>query len=257
MVKRIILATILLSFANVYASFAQESVTPDSLLNKQDKATSPLLPDSLRLQPNRQLPLIPPAEIQRTESLMNQSVGNRMELNLKDTIREPALMLPPEFRPSLYFNLGASRWDMPVMGATITFSPTLNYQVTKDLSFYGGVSFTQFPNLWYVQSLIAPNWETKSNIIANGFVGVSYNLFDRIMLHGSYQRSLYNQLPRNLMMFAPGQNVVVAGASFDLYHGLGVTVDHVWEFDRYGHRIQGFRYSPYIDLPKLIKFLRQ
>jgi hypothetical protein len=215
----------------------------------------PLLLDSLKLQQNRPIIPFPQMKIPGGESFIKQPVNNDFRSISKDTIKE-RVFLHPKFRPYLNFDLGASRWSVPVIGDVTTFSPTLNYQITKDLNVFGGVSFSQFHNLSYVQAVIAPGWSVKSNIIADGFVGASYRLFDRIILHGSYQRSLYNQLPGNMMMFAPGQNTVVAGASFDVWNGLGVTVDHVWEFDRYGRMREGFRYSPYVDLQKFIKFLR-
>jgi len=127
----------------------------------------------------------------------------------------------------------------------------------NSLNFYAGINLSQLPDLSYIQSVVAPDWPVKSNIVAEGTIGASYRLFDRIILHGSYQRSLYNQLPRSSMMFVPGQNVVVAGVSFDVWNGLGVTVDHVWEFDKYGNMRKGFRYSPYIDVSKFLKFLKQ
>ena len=257
MKKRIALAIILYSFA-IFYSFAQESVIPDSIINNRDKITMPILQDSLKLQQNLPVTLIPKLEIQGIESIFKQQpLINDFKLSLNDSIKEPLLFQRPKFKPHLFFDLGASRWDMPFMGAITTFSPTLNYQLTKDLNFYGGVSFSQYHNLSYVQSLLEPGWPTKSNIISNGFIGASYRLFDRIILHGTYQRSLYNKIPGNLMMFAPGQNMVVTGASFDVWNGLGVTVDHVWEFDQYGHVRKGFRYSPYIDVQKFIKFLKQ
>jgi hypothetical protein len=257
MIKKIILAMVLYSFAGVFSAFAQESVVPDSILNTRDKPATPLLPDSIRIQ-NQPVISLPQLEIPGIESLLKQQPLNyNPELNLPDSIKEPFLILHPKFKPYMFFNLGASRWEMPVMGAVTTFTPTLNYQLTKNLNFYGGVNFSQFHHLSYVQSILEPNWPVKSNITIDGFVGASYRLFDRVILHGSYQRSMYNQLPNNLMMFAPGQNVLITGASFDMWNGLGVTVDHVWEFDRYGNMRKGFRYSPYIDLPKFIKFLKQ
>ena len=246
------------SFAGIFSSFAQESFSSDSLLHERNKDTIPLLNNPLQFQQNLPVNLLLQTENRGTESLFKQQpVSNDLKLNRNDAIIEPNLFLPPKFKPYTSFNLDASRWYMPVMGAVTTFSPTLNYQATKDLSFYGGVGFSQYHNLSYVQSFMAPDWPTKSNIIANGFVGASYRLNDRIILHGLYQRSLYNQLPSNLMMFAPGQNMVVTGVSLDVWNGLGVNVDHVWEFDRYGNMRKGFRYSPYIDLPKFLKFLRQ
>jgi len=256
MFKRIILATVFCSFTGV-SSFSQESVSSDSLIRDRDKITTPLLHDSLKFLQNQSEILLPKLEIQSLESILNQPINNSLELNRNESLLEPEIFLPPKFKPFVSFSLAPSRWYMPVMGAVTTFSPTVNYQLTKDLNFFGGVSFSQFHNLSYVQSLMAPNWQTKSNIISNGFVGATYRIHDRIILHGSYQRALYNQLPGNLMMFAPGQNVVVTGASLDIWNGLGVSVDHVWEFDQYGNMRKGFRYSPYIDLPKFIKFLKR
>ena len=257
MKKRISLAIVFCSFA-IFYSFAQESVIPDSIINNRDNDKIPLFSDSLKLQQNFPVTIIPQLEIQGMESILKQQPFiNDFKQSLNDSIKEPLLFQRPKFKPQLFFDLGASRWNMPFMGSITTFSPTLNYQLTKDLSFYGGVSFSQYHNLSYVQSLLEPGWRTKSNIISNGFVGASYRLFDRIILHGTYQRSLYNKIPGNLMMFAPGQNMVVTGASFDVWNGLGVTVDHVWEFDQYGHMRKGFRYSPYIDVQKFIKFLKQ
>jgi hypothetical protein len=258
MIKKIILATIFCIFAGVFSSFAQESISSDSLLKDRNKDISPSSYDSIKLQQTTPVILLPKLEVQGFESLLKQQpLDINLELSRNDSIAELILYVPPKFKPYTSFDLGASRWYMPVMGAVTTFSPTINFQATKNLSFYGGISFSQFHNLSYVQSLLAPGWSTKSNIISNGFVGASYRLHDRIILHGSYQRSLYNQLPGNLMMFAPGQNVVVAGASLDVWNGLGVTIDHVWEFDQFGNMRKGFRYSPYIDLQKFIKFLRQ
>jgi len=259
MIKKIVLAVVFCSFAGILSSVAQESVSSDSLSRERDKITISTLPDSLQFQQNLPVISLPKLEdVHGMEPLFKQQpLSNNLELNRNDRMAEPNLSMPLKFKPYAFFNLGTSRWYMPVMGAVTTFSPTINYQATKDLSFYGGVSFSQFHNLSYVQSLLAPDWSTKSNIISNGFVGASYRLHDRIILHGIYQRSLYNQLPRNMMMFAPGQNMVAAGVSLDIWNGLGVAIDHVWEFDKYGNMRKGFRYSPYIDLPKFIKFLRQ
>ena len=258
MFKRIALVMVFCSFAGIFSSFAQETVSSDSLLRDRTKDTSPLLHDSLRLQQLPPINQFPKLEIQGIEfSPEHQPLNNGLELNLNDTILDPSIFLPPKFKPFTSFNLGASRWTFPVMGDVTTFSPTLNYQAAKNLSLFGGVSFSQFHNLSAVQSMIAPGWPTKSNIIVDGFAGASYRINDRIILHGTYQRSLYNQLPSNLMMFAPGQNLLVTGASVDVWNGLGVTIDHVWQFDDYGRMKKGFRYSPYIDMNKFIKFLRQ
>ena len=258
MFKRIALVIVFCSFAGTFYSFAQESVSSDSLLRNQRRDATPLLHDSLRLQQLPPVNQLHRLEIQGIEPLPEQQpLSNDLEFNLNDTILEPYFFQPLRFKPQIYFDLGASRWTLPVMGDVTTFSPAFNYQAAKNLNLFGGISFSQFHNLSYVQSIIAPGWSTKSNIIIDGFAGASYRIHDRIILHGTYQRSIYNQLPRNLLMFAPGQNLVVAGASVDIWNGLGVTIDHVWQFDDYGRMKKGFRYSPYIDVNKFIKFLRQ
>jgi len=258
MFKRIIISIVLFSCAGIFSSFAQENNNSDSLSRERDADLKPLLYDSLKLLQNLPDRLLPKLDFQGTESLnKQQAIGNNYEFNLNNVLIEPNIYIPPKFKPHSSFNLGASRWYMPVIGAVTTFSPTLSYQATKELSFFGGVSFSQFHNLSYVQSLYAPNRPAKSNIISNGFIGAEYRLFDRIMLHGIYQRSLYNQLPTNMIMFSPGQNTVITGASFDVWNGLGVTIDHVWEYDQYGNMRKGLRYSPYVDIQKFIKFLRQ
>ena len=256
--KQFSLLIVLLSLAGTFHSLAQEPVSPDSLIRNRDRETTPLILDSLKLQQNQQNIVIPPLEIQGIEFTPDQDpLSEKLDRNVNDTIKDLMLILPPKFKPHTYFNLGASRWTMPLVGDVTTFTPTLTYQAAKDLSFYGGVSFSQFHNLSYVQSFLMPGLPVKSNIISNAFLGAEYRLYDRIILHGSYQRSLYNQLPSNLMLFAPGQNAVVTGVSVDIWNGLGATIDHVWEFDRYGNMRRGFRYSPYIDVQKFIKFLRQ
>ena len=246
---------ILYSFANSFSSFAQESIFPDSLLRQQDKIVMPIMSDSAKLQENRKLDIL----LQQLDMLemksQLQAVNNQAKSIPEDSAKDLEQLLPPEFKPFLAFNLDASRWKVPIIGDVTTFSPGLIYQATEDLSFFGGVNFSQYHNLAYMQNMLMPGLPAKSNITADAFVGASYTLRDRIIFHASYQRSLYNQLPYNMIVFAPGQNVVIAGASFDLYHGLGVTVDHVWEFDMFGHKRQGFRYSPYIDVKKFIKFL--
>jgi hypothetical protein len=245
------------SFASGLSSFAQESVLPDSLSHKGDKVVMPGLPDSLKFQQNRPPVSLTKPEIQGIESIFKQQPANdNVKPNLKDTVKELFPEPRLQFKPYMLFDIGASRWSVPIIGDVTTFSPTLNYQAAKNLTIFGGVSFSQYHNLSYVQNILMPGLPAKSNITADAYLGASYRLLDRIILHGSYQRSLYNQLPGNMMMFAPGQNMIVTGVSLDLFHGLGATVDHVWEFDRYGHFRQGFRYSPYIDIQKFIKFLK-
>ncbi|MDR3061645.1 MAG: hypothetical protein LBU57_05985 [Dysgonamonadaceae bacterium] len=165
-------------------------------------------------------------------------------------------LLPFGLVPDLNFNLGASRWELPVLGATTTFSPTLTYTPFERLFFYGGVGFTQYHNLSYVQNMIAPGWPVKSNITSQGFLGGAFILNDRITLHGTYQRSLYNQLPANMVMFAPSFQMATFGADIDVWHGLGVTVERVWQFDKSGRMRSDMRYSPYINFDKFMKFLR-
>jgi len=248
---------VLFSFACGFYSFAQETVLSDSLSKKGDKVVTPVLPDSLKFRQNTSPVLLTHPEIYGAESLSKpQPVNDKDKPNLKDTLTEPFPEPHQKFKPYAFFDLGASRWSVPIIGDVTTFSPGLTYQAAKNLSIYGGVNFSQYHNLAWVQNVLNPGLPAKSNITADAYLGASYRLFDMIILHGSYQRSLYNQLPGNMVMFAPGQNVVVTGASLDLYHGLGVTVDHVWEFDMYGHKRQGFRYSPYLDIQKFIKFLK-
>ncbi|GHV23203.1 hypothetical protein FACS1894174_08770 [Bacteroidia bacterium] len=165
-------------------------------------------------------------------------------------------LLPFELVPDLNFNIGASRWELPVLGATTTFSPMLTYTPFERLFFYGGVGFTQYHNLSYVQNIVAPGWPVKSNITSQGFLGGAFILNDRITLRGTYQRSLYNQLPANLMMFAPSFQMATFGADVDVWNGLGVTVERVWQFDRSGRMRSDMRYSPYINVDKFMKFLR-
>jgi len=248
---------VLYSFASGFYSFAQEQVRPDTLTHKEDKVAMPVLPDSLKLQQNKPPVLLTQPGVQGTESLFKQQpVNDNDQSNPKDSLKELFPELHPKFKPYLFFGLRASRWNVPLIGDVTIFSPALNYQAAKNLSIFGGVNFSQYHNLAWVQNVLNPGLPAKSNITVDAYLGASYRLFDRIILHGSYQRSLYNQLPGNLVMFAPGQNVVITGASLDLYHGLGVTVDHVWEFDMYGHKRQGFCYSPYIDIQKFLKFLK-
>lgn len=168
-------------------------------------------------------------------------------------IRKP--VLPFELTPDLNFNIVPSRWNVPILGETTTFSPMFSYQPFDKMTLYGGVGFTQYHNLAYVQHMIAPNWPTGSNITAQAFGGLAYKLHDRITLHGSFQHSLYNQMPSNLIMFAPAYNIMTIGADVDIWNGLGVRVEQVWEFDRYGRMHKGMRYSPIINLDKFMKFL--
>ena len=165
-------------------------------------------------------------------------------------------ILPFEFSPDLSFNITPSYWEVPILGATTTFAPNLTYSLSERLFVYGGVAFTQYHNLSYVQNIIAPGWATKSNITSQGFLGSAFVLNDRITLRGTYQRSLYNQMPSNLIMFAPAFQTATFGADIDVWNGLGVTVERVWEFDRSGRMRSHMQYSPYVNFGKFMKFLR-
>lgn len=165
-------------------------------------------------------------------------------------------ILPILFTEDLQFNINPSRWELPVLGATTTFSPTMTYRLSDRFFLYGGVSFTQYHNLSYVQNIIAPNWPAKSNITSQVFGGFAYEVHDRIRLHGTYNHSLYNQLPSNMIPFSPAFNMFSVGADIDVWNGLGVTVDRVFEIDRSGRMRQGMRYSPYINFDKFVRFLR-
>ena len=174
-------------------------------------------------------------------------------------IRKPSETKPPifpfEFTPNLNFTINSSRWELPVLGATTTFAPTLTFRPLDRMFLYGGVGFTQFHNLAYVQNMVAPNWPTRSNITSQAFGGVGYVLHDRVTLHGMYQHSLHNQLPNNMMLFSPAYNMMSVGADIDVWNGLGVRVEHIWEFDKFGRMQKGMRYSPIIDVNKFMKFL--
>ncbi|MDR2683569.1 MAG: hypothetical protein LBB64_06855 [Dysgonamonadaceae bacterium] len=164
--------------------------------------------------------------------------------------------LPFELAPNLNFNLNASHWYLPVLGGTTTFSPVFTYAPLERLSFFGGVHFTQYHHLSYVQSIVAPGWPTRSNITSQGFLGAAFVLNDRITLRSTYQQSLYNQLPGNLIMFAPSYRMATFGADVDVWNGLGVSVERVWMFNPSGGMKSGMRYSPYINVDKFLKFLR-
>lgn len=171
---------------------------------------------------------------------------------------EPAednFLVPPRFQPSLDFTFSASRFAYPVFGDVITFSPGVQYLFTENLAVYGGVNFSQIPNLSFVQNIINPMLPAGSNILINGYLGVNYSIWDRIILRADYQRSFFNQLPENLKPVFPGQNILSTGVSLDVWKGLGVTVEHVWEYDGNGRMRKGMRYSPYVDVNKFVKFL--
>lgn len=188
------------------------------------------------------------------EDMMVDSGLYEFDLRPEFSLKDFEQIAPPRFKPGIDFNLGASRWVAPVLGDITIFSPSLNYHFSEDFTVFGGLNFAQYHNLSYIQNIVAPGFPAKSNITADMFVGGAYRVWDRLILQASYQRSLYNQLPNNMMMFAPGQNVVSTGVAVDIWNGLGVMVEHVWEFDDYGRMKKGFRYSPYIDGRKLMKF---
>jgi hypothetical protein len=171
-----------------------------------------------------------------------------------DKTKKP--ILPVLFTPDLQFNINPSRWDLPLLGATTSFAPTMTYHLSDRFFVYGGVTFTQYHNLSFVQNLIAPNWPVKSDITSQVFGGFAYNVHDRIRLHGTYNHSLYNQMPSNMIFFAPAYNTISVGADLDVWHGLGVSVDRVFEIDKNGRMRQGMRYSPYINFDKFVKFLK-
>jgi hypothetical protein len=87
-------------------------------------------------------------------------------------------------------------------------------------------------------------------------LGGTFVLNERITLRGTYQHSLYNQLPNNMMIFAPPFQMATFGADVDVWNGLGVSVERVWMFDRSGRMRSDMRYSPYIKMDKFMKFLR-
>ena len=176
-------------------------------------------------------------------------------LSYKKPIQKKPI-LPFEFTSDFNFNIGASYWEVPILGATTTFSPTLTYAPSDRLLLFGGVGFTQYHNLSYVQNMLAPGWPTKSNITSQAFMGGAFVLNDRITLRGTYQRSLYNQMPSNTIMFAPAFQMATFGADVDVWNGLGVRVERVWEFDRSGRMRSGMKYSPLIKLDKFMKFLK-
>ncbi len=165
-------------------------------------------------------------------------------------------ILPFDFTPNLNFNIEAYHWELPVLGLTTTFSPTLTYTPFERLSLFGGVGFTQYPNAAYAMNIINSNWPMKSNITMQGFLGGAFVLTDRITLRGTYQRSLYNEMPSVLVPFTSPYQMATFGADIDVWNGLGVSVERVWEFDKTGRMNSGMRYSPYINVAKFMKFLK-
>ncbi|MDR1631655.1 MAG: hypothetical protein LBR97_02040 [Dysgonamonadaceae bacterium] len=225
----------------LHGLFPEKPLLPDTSMSKPDLISSQI-----------QFPK-PEARLLKDSALYSFEKHHFNIPEYKKNIPKP--ILPWELTPDLNFNIVPSRWDLPLLGTTITFAPTLSYRLSDKMQLYGSVGFTQYPNLAFVQSRIAPGWPAKSNITTQAFGGLAYALHDRITLHGSFQHSLYNQMPSNLMMFAPAYNTVIVGADIDVWKGLGVTVDRVWEFDKSGRMRQYTRYSPYINVDKFLKFL--
>ncbi|MDR1368796.1 MAG: hypothetical protein LBJ72_01530 [Dysgonamonadaceae bacterium] len=195
-----------------------------------------------------------PKELEIPDSVILERRWEHLGYTRRPSNKKP--ILPFELIPDLNFNIGTSHWALPVLGLTTTFSPTLTYSPFERLFLYGGVNFTQFHNMAYIQNIIAPDWKVRSNIISQGFLGTAFVLNDRITLRGTYQRSLYNQMPGNLIFFAPSFQMATFGADIDVWNGLGVSVERVWEFDRNGRVKSDMRYSPYINMNKFMKFLR-
>ena len=241
--------------ALMFASFAQETKT-DTLRGLFPEKPL-LLPDTVMfkmvLTPRQMRFSKQDAYLFKDSVLYPFEMLDLSDIEYKEKVSKP--ILPWELTSDLNFNIVPSLWDLPLLGTTITFAPTLSYQLSDKLLLYGGVGFTQYPNLAFVQRRIDPNWPAKSNITTQAFGGIAYALHDRITLHGNFQHSLYNQMPTNLMMFAPAYNTMSIGADVDVWKGLGVTVDRVWEFDKSGRMRQYTRYSPYINAGKFLKFL--
>jgi hypothetical protein len=266
--RRIILSTLgWCACGCLFVSLAQE-VRPDTL--RSSLPEYPLAPDTVLFKmglnshqllfpkPDKSLPtdrrLFPEPQLLK-DSALYVILEKHHFRGFGDRRKPSKPIFPWEITPDFNFNIHPSRWDLPLLGTTLTFSPTLSYQPFDRMILYGGVGFTQYPNLRYVQNLIAPDWPTKSNITSQAFGGFAYALHERITLHGNFQHSLFNQMPSNLIPFAPAYNTMSIGADIDVWQGLGVTVDRVWEFDQFGRPYQYTRYSPYINMDKFLKFL--
>ncbi len=239
--------------------FSQENKIDTTLLGvpllKLPSLRIPPLPDTTNLH---KLPegfgFSLPEELEVPDSVLLERKWEHLGYNKKPEYKKP--ILPFEFTPNLDFNIRAYHWEVPVLGLTTTFSPVLTYKPTERLYFFGGLDFTQYPNAGYVMNVIDPNWPVKSNITTRGFLGGAFILNDRITLRGTYQHSLYNQMPSILIPFGPAFQTVTFGADIDVWNGLGVSVDRVWEFDRSGRMRSHMQYSPYINFGKFMKFLR-
>jgi hypothetical protein len=218
----------------------------------------PLLPDSTLFRKSFISPpfrFSKPEELLLTDSALYSIMEKHSFSGFGDKKKAPTPILPWQITPGLNFNIVPSRWELPLMGTTLTFAPTVSYQLSDKMLLYGGASFTQYPNLAYVQNLIAPGWPRRPNITTQAFGGFAYALHERITLHGNVQHSLYNPIPPPLTLFAPAYTTMSVGADVDIWQGLGVTVDRVWDIDPFGRTRQYTRYSPYINVPKFLKFL--
>jgi hypothetical protein len=243
--------------ACTFTSFAQEIKT-DTLHSVTPEKNRPLLPDTLMFKSDLRTN---PIRFPETDALLFRDSAlfsfEKQDLNgigyHGEKVSKP--ILPWEITSGLNFNVVPSRWDVPLLGPTTTFAPTLSYQLSDKILLYGGVGFTQYPNLGFVQHALTGQWSSGSNITTQAFGGIAYDLHDRIKLHGTFQHSLYNPMPSNLRMFAPPYNTMSIGADIDVWKGLGVTIDRVLELDRTGRMRQYTRYSPYIDIGKFMKFL--
>ncbi len=238
---------------------AQENKVDTTRLGVPSLSLPPFRSQSLRLDTTKfRLPvdfgLAKPKGLTLSDSLIMDRKWDHLSYIRKSTPKAP--ILPFYITPDLDVNIGVSHWEVPLIGLTTTFAPTMTYSPFERLSFFGGVAFTQFPNLSYVQNMIDPNWLVKSNMITQGFIGGAYVLHDRITLRGTYQRSLYNQMPANLIIFAPPFQMATFGADIELWRGLGVSVERVWEIDRSGRMNSGMRYSPYVNVNKFMKSLK-
>ncbi|MDR2621752.1 MAG: hypothetical protein LBC48_04120 [Dysgonamonadaceae bacterium] len=255
--RRIFLSTIgWYTCAFLFVALAQEA-KKDTLTLHSSFPEYPLLPDTVMFKGDlisHPIRFPKPDEYLFKDSAMYSfDKHNSGIFENKKRMSKP--ILPWEITSGLNFNIIPSRWDLPLLGPTITFAPTLSYQLSDKMVLYGGVGFTQYANLSFAQSRIAPGWPVKSNITTQAFGGFAYALHDRITLHGGFQHSLYNQMPSNLIMFAPAYNTMSVGADLDVWNGLGVTIDRVWDIDKSGRMQQYTRYSPYINVDKFLKFL--
>jgi hypothetical protein len=250
---------ILFLFFLTFTVYAQENKIDTTTLGvpllNLPPLKNPLYKDTVNLPEfSNNFGIAMPKELLIVDSVILNRNWEHLSFIKRPSSKKP--ILPFEFTPDLNFNIGAYHWELPLLGLSTTFSPTLTYSPFERLFLYGGVNFTQLHNMSYIQNIIAPNWPVKSNIISQGFLGGAFILNDRITLKGTYQRSLYNQMPSNLIFFAPPFQMATFGADIDVWNGLGVSVERVWQFDRNGRMRSDMRYSPYINVDKFVKFLR-